>query len=337
MARSNFVLTPELKADARAALTLLDGTGISLQEAARRALTTRRGARRITMAEAIDEFVRSRLKAGLRRATVDWYEERLTGLNRTMGMRIMDTITRPELVEEVERLHPTPSAGSATIRACRVLWRWGERLERPIVGQDITTGLVANVASRGGRAPTVLPVPQCLTMLEGAGHHRSALALMLLAGIRPHEVCGPQKPWLLWRHINLEEKLIRIPAEIAKTGRKRGSARLLEGLPDALWHWLEPRGDEHPVAFAEARQVVRTCAGLAGYGHARFGGGEAWPQDALRHTFASYALALTSDPGKVSLWLGHEGKPRTLYNHYRGMATLAHATAFFALRPPVKS
>ncbi len=56
-------------------------------------------------------------------------------------------------------------------------------------------------------------------------------------------------------------------------------------------------------------------------------------QDALRHTFASYAVALTSDPGRVAIWLGHEGNPTMLHRHYRGIATEADARRFFALMP----
>lgn len=53
----------------------------------------------------------------------------------------------------------------------------------------------------------------------------------------------------------------------------------------------------------------------------------------MRHTFATYATAYTEDAAKVSLWLGHEGKPQMLHRHYRGLTTKAQAEAFFALRP----
>jgi len=58
-----------------------------------------------------------------------------------------------------------------------------------------------------------------------------------------------------------------------------------------------------------------------------------WPQDCLRHSFATYAVALTNNPGQVAIWLGHNGNPTMLYRHYRGLTTKAEADKFFALRP----
>ena len=43
-------------------------------------------------------------------------------------------------------------------------------------------------------------------------------------------------------------------------------------------------------------------------------------------------VALTSDPGKVSLWLGHQS-PTMLHRHYRGLTTKAEAVKFFDLAP----
>lgn len=329
MARANYRLTPEQKADARAALLILDGTGISLEEAARKAVSGKRGLRRVTFEQAVDAFVRSRILDGRRRATVTWYEERLRPLTDILGEKQIDTIGRAELIDTLADLLPTKPARAATSRACRALWRWAVAEEPPLVGADVTIGLKTSSPSRGGGAPVVLSVEQCEAMLAAAGNYRSALALMLFAGVRPDEVCGPEKLWLRWEHINTAEQLVRVPAEIAKTGR----ARVIENLPPALWRWLEPGPLRDDIAPARSREVVRRAARAAGFGPRK-----PWPQDCLRHTFASYALALTRNPGQVALWLGHEGNPRMLHNHYRGVATTAHepvtqtmAERFFAL------
>ena len=58
-----------------------------------------------------------------------------------------------------------------------------------------------------------------------------------------------------------------------------------------------------------------------------------WPHDVTRHSFASYAVALTADPGKVALWLGHQGNPTMLHRHYRGLARKADAEKYFAIKP----
>jgi integrase len=160
--------------------------------------------------------------------------------------------------------------------------------------------------------------------MAGAGKYRSALAVMLFAGVRPDEVASQHKPALLWRHVNAAERMIRIPAEIAKTGRPR----IMEGLPDAVWAWLKPAGEDQPVCPARSLQAVRLAQSLGGYGKKR-----RWPHDALRHTFATYHVAAFANPGQTAMLMGHEGNPTMLHRHYRGLATKAEAERFWALRP----
>jgi integrase len=267
-----------------------------------------------------DDFLRTRLQE-CRRSTFDWYDERLSQIVAQYGPRMMDSVTRAELRAWLESL-PHKAARAANARAARALWRWALAQEPPQAAQNITTGLTFTSAPMRAEI-AVLTVEQCAAALKASGRHRSALALMLFAGIRPEEVCSAAagKPAFAWSHVNVADRIIRIPAEVSKTGR----SRVIENLPDALWRWLEPRKDG-PISTAQARTVVNAAAaamGLAGK----------WPQDALRHTFASYAVALTSDAGKVSIWLGHEGNPTMLHRHYRGIATEADARRFFGLTP----
>jgi hypothetical protein len=42
-----------------------------------------------------------------------------------------------------------------------------------------------------------------------------------------------------------------------------------------------------------------------------------WPNNALRHSFVSYACAMTEDYPKVSAWIGHSGGTALLEARYR--------------------
>ena len=53
---------------------------------------------------------------------------------------------------------------------------------------------------------------------------------------------------LRYRHVNPVEKLIRVPAEVAKTGK----ARLIQGLPTTVWAWLGPPARSSPDRGAQA-------------------------------------------------------------------------------------
>ena len=54
-------------------------------------------------------------------------------------------------------------------------------------------------------------------------------------------------------------------------------------------------------------------------------------QNLLRHSYASYRLALTSDPNKVATELGNS--PEKLYTNYNKLRTPAQAEAWFSVVP----
>jgi integrase len=213
----------------------------------------------------------------------------------------------------------------AYTRAVGAMWRWAMGEDPPMASNDIAAGMP--VTPKRPAEIKFLPVNEVSRILAGVGPHRPAAALMLFAGVRPHEVAGADKPRLLWSHVNVAERTIRIPGEIAKTG----VPRIVEGLPGALWRWIGPPGrPQDPISRTLAPVVIEKAAAAAGYGE-RCQRVRKWPHDALRHSFATYAMALTADPGRVSVWLGHEGKPALLYRNYRGLATKAEAEAFWGL------
>lgn len=321
--RNQFSLSPTQRQDARVALALLAPVGLTLEQAARLALGKKAPTPKATVAELADQFLRSRLAGQCRPATFAWYEERVNIIADHYGDRQIDAITRGEFKIWLEGSSTGAAARAATARAARALWRYALQQDPPLVNQVVTEGLTFKAGTNGAEGSTkVLSVAQCrqiLTKIESA--YRSAVALMLFAGIRPEEVAGDGKAALRWESVNMTEKILRIPGEISKTGQ----TRILENLPEALWAWLSPRRPEEAVAIATRRTTVEKAKAAAGF--------RIWPQDCLRHTFATYAVALTNEPGRVSLWLGHNGSTTMLHRHYRGLASKAEAEKFFALRP----
>jgi len=323
MTRSNYALTPSQRNDARKALALLAPFNLTLEQAAMLAMN-RRANLKIALVEAVaDEFLRSRLTSGRRNATYSWYEERINTIVAKFGDRQMASVTRGEFKEWLEQLTESASSRAATARAARAFWRYALHKDPPLVHEVVTQGLEFQAPANGGEGSTkFLTVPQCRQLLDKCQPRlRSALALMLFAGIRPEEIAGDNKPQLRWEFVNCDEKIIRVPSEIAKTG----ATRVMENLPDTLWRWLTPGRPNEDVLPTTRRTFVYCCRESAGMAK--------WPQDCLRHSFATYAVALTNNPGQVAIWLGHNGNPTMLYRHYRGLTTKAEADKFFALRP----
>jgi integrase len=235
------------------------------------------------------------------------------------GDRTMDDVTRGEIIAWMGKLKGAEGSRSAAGRAARALWKWALHHDPQMVSQDIAANLPMRQTTNQGDAK-IFTVDQAELALRTAAQFQSALALLLFAGIRPEEVHGRAKPPLLWSAINMAEHYIRVPADISKTGKPR----IVDSLPETLWEWLTPLDGHMPISPSRTHQIIWHCKKTLG--------ADAWSHDVTRHTFASYALAHTADPGKVAHWLGHEGVPSLLHRTYRGLATKVEAGRYFGLK-----
>lgn len=293
---------------------------MTLEQAAELALQgNSRGIERETVHRAGARWLRACSEKRLRASTVGYYGQEVGLFGAHVGGRHVCDLRRADVRGYVES-RPIGSRPSA-FAAVRAFLRWAWKQDPPLIASDVCAGL-AYSRPKAEAGVSVLAPEQVELALRAADKGRSALAVAFFAGLRPEEIAGTAKPWLRWEHVRADEQIIRVPAEIAKTRR----ARVLEGLPLAVWAWLEPskREGDTVAPFAWnwiARRAKRAC------------GLDRWPRDGTRHSFASYAVALTSDVGQVSLWLGHEGSPAMLHRHYRGVVSRLDAAAFFALRP----
>lgn len=140
---------------------------------------------------------------------------------------------------------------------------------------------------------------------------RPYLVLGLFVGIRPEEITRLQ-----WVQINLETKTVQVDG---KTRRRR----IVPLEPRAVALLSECRlktGQVEPSGSSIRRFKVkaRTILGLL-----------KWPQDLLRHTAASYLLAIHKDAGKVAMMLGNSAS--ILLSHYHEPVTDQAAAFFWSL------
>lgn len=348
--QKNFALDPTQRNDARAALAELP-EGMTLAEAVRLAKRESGIAvQRMTVSEVAEKFLTTRMKGDLRPSSVLWYENKLRPVLTVFGESFMDGVTRPLLETVIDALKVSQSTKASHYRAARALWRWAKAQEPALAGRDITEGIKVSTTRADSDGAEFLSVEEVEMILRNlAPKHVPAAALLFFAGVRPQEVAGAGKPPMLWKHIDHEAKTVRIESAIAKTR----STRVLDGLPETLWHWIGhapaltdkrkkkfKKAEDQPVAACTAQQLIRAMQQAGkfwlfvdkGRGRTRKTLKE-WPHDVTRHTFASYHVNAFNDPGKAALLMGHGGNPRMLYTHYLGLAKKADALKFWALRP----
>lgn len=288
----------------------------------------------IKVTQSLDDFLRGRMKAGIRPASVRWFSSRLAPLHERYGHRQVASLGRADLRELLNRMQVSDATKNNYARAWRAWWRWLLKQDDSPARNDITFGLSSVTRKIERDGAEILPVEDVSKMMLGIRQeYRSAAALLFFAGLRPQEIWGVDKKALTWSSILLAERIVRVPAEVAKTRK----ARTLEGLPEILWHWLDPKDPSEPICPAQSVYLIRHLQQAGGYyrraegRHGRWERLRDWPHDGTRHSFATYALALTSDAAKVALWLGHEGNVTMLHRHYRGLATKAEAERYFAI------
>jgi integrase len=283
-----------------------------------------------TVAEIVDRLIADAVAAGRREKTTTDLRYRLGSFAKRFGKRKLTEITLQEL--QAWSNDPTLSARSRRHMLTKLsqLYRYSEK--RGWCEKNIAAYVARPDVPDG--EPGFLSVEQCARLLERAPDHDllAYVALSLYAGIRVAELRR-----LTWEKVKLGEGVIIIDGTVAKTKSRR-----IVDLNDTARAWLTICGRRtgqvvDPTNFRKRNDAMLRAAGFGRPGtetkKERAAGVklEPWPDNAMRHTAATYTYALTQDAVRVAAMLGHS--PDVLHRHYRGLATKADAQRFFALRP----
>jgi integrase len=180
-------------------------------------------------------------------------------------------------------------------------------------GQPTEVDDVRRAKDRGGKIGILMPKQLAELIYKAPADIKLYLAIGAFTGMRASEILR-----LTWDEVNFERGHITVAADKAKTATRR----LVPILPN-LGQWLAPyrgakgkvvapRIDSRAIEFAKKRRVV-------------------WPNNCLRHSFASYRLAATADVARTSLELGNS--PAKLFGHYRELVSPDEAIAWFQIGP----
>lgn len=139
------------------------------------------------------------------------------------------------------------------------------------------------------------------------------LVLALYCGVRPQEI-----ERVGWDSVHLDRGIVIIDAAASKVRRRR----IIELHPKAARLLAEAKqlGATLPVGAIGRRRFLHRAMTWLDWPE--------WPKDCLRHSAASYMLALNRDPGKVSLWLGNS--PGILMRHYVELVDAETCARFWA-------
>ena len=128
------------------------------------------------------------------------------------------------------------------------------------------------------------------------------IAIGAFAGLRQAELMR-----LEWSDVRLEQGFFEIRADKAKTAQRR-----LVPIQPNLTAWLKPHVQEEGLLYVSDKTLARVTGTAKALGIQ-------WPNNALRHSYASYRLASCKNAAEVALEMGNS--PRMIFEHYRELVT----------------
>jgi integrase len=355
-------ISPTLAEAATAAVKLLEPLGIGLLEAVQRYVEAENKNRAsVTVKQAVSAFRgvvdpndKATAKAKASKAKrKEWsasqstaYKLRGEKLVAAFGERMISTITGEELREHLEATTGGPGSFNQALRLTRAIWKWSAKPPRKWCDTEAVEHLEAQDSVSGEIG--VLSHKQALAVMRAAETHLPetvpAFAIALFTGMRQAEI-DRLTPG------DITEDGITVPAVSAKTKRRR-----FIQMPEPLAAWLKryPVGESvTPPDWRRKQIAVRRLAGFKVWSDLiprlelkptaadKF---EAtppdslpeWPDNALRHTAATVAVAMGKPIETLTFEHGHVGGLQMLRKHYVGALPKAEALKIWGISPTPK-
>ena len=267
-----------------------------------------------TVRKAVEELIEIREAEGRSRVHIVDTRHRLLKFARAHDGRLVASVTTKEVSAWLLGLHCAPQTRDNYRRALHNLFAFCvSRGYSP--NNPITNAVKVKVPPA---AIGILTTSEARRLLLACSESiLPAVAIGFFAGLRREEIAR-----LDWREIDLERSFIEVAAAKSKTTQRR-----LVAISDNLRAWLAPfrqlAGPVRPPHITYRRRFLEAL---------KAAGIDRWPNNALRHTYASNHLAFHQDAAKTALQLGHV-ESRTLFRHYRELVRPNEASAFWQISP----
>jgi integrase len=323
MGTAAFSIDDALRHDAISAKQILAPFSATLTEAAKyfvKHARPRGGSK--SMCDLVTEVLDAKQKAGRRPTTVADYRYLFNRFNRSYGERMAHDIHQQDVEQWLDGNTKSLATRRIYIKFLSTLFAYA--LKRGYMAVNPLDGLERPQVLL--KAPAIFTVDQTISLLRSV-IEQSELELLtyvsigLFAGLRPTEMIR-----LDWSNVRLDQRVVLVNADASKTSQKR-----FVDVSDNLLAWLAPIAKESgPLAPRGLRFRLRDAwRGTENYER---GSIDKWPQDGMRHSFASYHLAHHKNAPLTSLQMGHMS-PQMLFNHYRNLVLATDAERYWNITP----
>jgi integrase len=270
--------------------------------------------RSVTVSALVDEFIANRRAKGKSAIYVRDLVTRLSRFAASMSERLVAEVTTRDIDRWVQSLNVGPQTQNNFRAVLSAAWTFAVR--HGYAAANIVQWVDKSQVVRDHVA--TFSIEQLTKLLDAAPRsYVPVLVIGAFAGLRPEEINK-----LLWEDIDFHERTIRVNASAAKTRKKRFAE-----ISDNLMEWLRPYvGRVGRVAPPNLQKLRRHTMKKADINH--------WPQDVLRHSFASAHYAAYKNPAHTALLLGHRDQ-NMLLTHYRDLMKPNDAARYWTIVPRV--
>jgi integrase len=269
----------------------------------------------ITVGQLASEVIEAKNRDGRSEVYLRDLRYRLNKFVEDFGQRPIAGMTVDELDNWLRALPFSPQSRTNYRTVIGLLFSYAESrgiIERNPISRTAKPKLVNG-------SPEIFSVDELRALLESANTHAldvlPMLAIGAFAGLREAEI---QR--LDWSEVDFSRSHIEVKAAKAKSARRR-----IVPIQRNLAAWLQPysgmTGAVVPKGARRKLSRVREAAKLA-----------RWPNNGLRHSFASYRFAACQDAPRVAAELGHTS-PQMLFSTYRELVRPEEAERYWQIMP----
>ncbi|MCH7226871.1 hypothetical protein [Haloferula sp. A504] len=331
-------ISPTLADQAHAAAKLLAPYDVSLLDVVQRFVAAEQEMRSSTkVAEAVDAFAKTKEHLSNKQQQAVRYMSK--HLKEDFGGRMLSGITTQELTEHIDSRTDGASAFNGRRRLLVTFWRWAVKQPRHWAKAEVAENIETKKTQT--QEIGILTAKEAARLMAAAEAHFPdcvpGFAIALFTGMRQAELSRLTPE-------DITEEGIRVPAASAKTKRRR-----FVNMPSPLAAWLEayPIGKSVlPPNWKRKEMAVRRLAGFRVWSDlvpsmklkpklkakppTKL---PKWPDNALRHTHATVAIATGATIELLTFEFGHSGGPQMLRSHYVGAMPKNEALAILQIGP----
>jgi integrase len=265
----------------------------------------------VVISDAVDEFISAKIAANLRHRSVGALRISMGSFRRFIGEKTkLHEVTTERIrswIYDGEKAAATRDGLRTDIRNfCNWCVKRGYMTESPAEPLD---PIIVDY-----RPPGILTVDQCRRVMAASLDEKIKgvipfMTLALFCGIRPHEILR-----LTWGNVDMNRAIVTISGAQSKVRERR----IVPIQPNAI-EWLKLGGDLPPTNWEERRDVARKISGIP------------WPHDCMRHSYASYRMAIVKNAHQVCDEMGNS--PDILLRDYRELVLEEDAKMFWLITP----